>query len=186
VANANIWTALQTFTNASTTLFSSNGSCLYNLLRIPTSTDPVIATVGDIAINTTAASSSIRFHDGTEEAAIYSYTRQSPHFATSTLGGRIVPGQATTTIEGMMYVPQKMRLEKAVCKSYGSDFQFALGTSTEASGTGTLTVRQATTTFTSFTGNIFYAGEALYYFTNATSTAWSRTPCTLLFKTIGE
>jgi len=40
-------------------------------LEIPNSTNPTVDAAGEVAINTTAASSSLRYHDGTAERALY-------------------------------------------------------------------------------------------------------------------
>lgn len=85
LSNANTWTALQSFANASTTMLSSSDTYLYSSLRIPTSTDPSVEAVGKVAINTTQASTSLRYHDGTAERALYPDTDKTFVIASSTL-----------------------------------------------------------------------------------------------------
>ena len=94
VGNANNWTALQTFTNATSTQMSIDAS---GRLYIPAGANPTIGATGDIAINTTAASTSIRFYDGTAERSAYVAKPRTFTFASSTVayyGGTA----ATTTI----------------------------------------------------------------------------------------
>jgi len=69
LGHANTWTALQTFANASTTQLSIDATT--GRLYIPANSNPTIASTGDIGINTTAASSSIRYYDGSAERAVY-------------------------------------------------------------------------------------------------------------------
>ena len=94
VGNANNWTALQTFTNATSTQMSIDAT---GRLYIPAGANPTIGATGDIAINTTAASTSIRFYDGTAERSAYVAKPRTFTFASSTVayyGGTA----ATTTI----------------------------------------------------------------------------------------
>ena len=94
VGNANTWTALQQFNNASSTQLTITAS---GRLYIPAGANPTIAATGDLAINTTAASSSLRYFDGTAERVAYNEIPRTFTFASSTVayyGG----SAATTTI----------------------------------------------------------------------------------------
>ena len=96
-----IWTGFNQFSNVSSTLLSANavwfggtatttigldGSLTLNptaVLTIPYSTNPTISNVAQMAIETT--SSSIRWHDGTAERALFSTVEKSFTISSSTL-----------------------------------------------------------------------------------------------------
>lgn len=100
------FTGLFTVTNASTTLgsFSYASSTLgyfgtlsigtSGRLYIPANTNPTITATGDIGINTTTASSSIRYYNGTAEMALYPTIQKTFTIASTTLWNLT----ATTTI----------------------------------------------------------------------------------------
>jgi hypothetical protein len=54
-------------------------------LIIPNSADPTVNATGKVALNTTSASSSLRFHDGVAERALYPDTQSSILITSSTL-----------------------------------------------------------------------------------------------------
>lgn len=180
LASANDWTALQTFSNASTTKLSSNSTILYNLLRIPTSTDPVISTVGDIAINTTAASSSLEFHDGTEATAVYSIVDRSfTLFASTSLNSNFVIGASTTQQIG--FAGQKSRMDRLMCAATGGTFQMRIGDG--SNWTNTSIFASGTTTVSSFANNTFEAYEPIWIEVRPLTGA-SKLTCTRFFKNI--
>lgn len=68
-------------------------------IEIVNGTNPTVDASGEIAVNTTAASSSIRFHDGAAERALFTTTDKSLALSSSTLaylGG--YSGSGTTTM----------------------------------------------------------------------------------------
>jgi len=95
-ANLTVWggspsNILEIVTSASTTVMSVSNTGAINAgdatsLEIPNNTNPTVDTAGQVAINTTTASSSIRYHDGTAERVVNSiYTKSTGPVASSTL-----------------------------------------------------------------------------------------------------
>jgi len=82
---------LLTATNASTT-----NTSIGTWLSIPNSANPTVGVAGTLAIDTTAASSSLRFHDGTAERSLYSIQYKSFTVASSTwLGAKGATASST-------------------------------------------------------------------------------------------
>lgn len=88
----------------------SNGWGIWQMLKsiakliIPFGANPTVNTQGEIAIDTTAASSSLAFYDGTAERRLYTDNTKSFFISTSTLSS--FNGTGTTTIEmKMVYRP---------------------------------------------------------------------------------
>ena len=94
LGDANIWTALQRFqAGASSTLLTAFGA-----FWAPTSTDPVLSGAGQFAINTTQASTSLRWHDGTAERAVNDAVWRTITIASSTIQQFGGTSSATGTI----------------------------------------------------------------------------------------
>lgn len=72
LANPNTWTGLQTINSASSTNLTVS-----NFLTVPFSTNPILAQSGSLAINTTAASSSVAYYDGTAQRKLFDVTDMS-------------------------------------------------------------------------------------------------------------
>lgn len=87
-AGCTLIAALFTCSNASTTNLSVG-----TWLKIPAATDPSVADSGAFAINTTAASSSLRWYDGTAERAAYDTIGPSFTLASTTalIGTTTIP-----------------------------------------------------------------------------------------------
>lgn len=81
-----------TTTNATSTNLVASGS-----LVIPFATTPSVITSGQTAVNTTAASTSLRFYDGTASRALYSTRSHSLAFASSSLAYAGAYGASGTT-----------------------------------------------------------------------------------------
>lgn len=90
------FTGVATLVNASTTVLTVTTGYLGTILgvidagsatsfEIPNNTNPTIDAAGEIAINTTAASSSIRFATGTTELALYPEKEKSLNISSTTL-----------------------------------------------------------------------------------------------------
>ncbi|OGH87719.1 MAG: hypothetical protein A2206_00995 [Candidatus Magasanikbacteria bacterium RIFOXYA1_FULL_40_8] len=81
---------LGSFGKAWSNLFASGTAYLANVtisdtLTLASSTNPTIDATGEIGINTTNASSSVRYHDGTAERALYSVDYRTITIVSSTL-----------------------------------------------------------------------------------------------------
>lgn len=97
----NIATWFSTTLNAVTS-FVAAGSSTWDFggagsLEIPNATDPTVDATGEIALNTTAASSSIRFYDGTAERVLKPEWSWGATFASSSLAYDGSFGQTGTT-----------------------------------------------------------------------------------------
>lgn len=182
LGNANTWTGVQTFGNATssvmfgTNLFYSASSTIGRLvagtmiatssltavnasttnfsvgtwLGIPTSDDPAINTLGTLAINTTAASSSLRFATTTgNETALFPYFDKPTIHASSTLaydGGYSASG---TTTYNMWNPSRKVALYQIYCKTNTGTVWYEIGTGSASStiqctSTGTLGTKSIT------------------------------------------
>ena len=108
-------------------------------LVIPRSTDPAISATFNLGINSTSASSSLRFFDGTEELSLYASYDRSFSFASSTLAymGAYGASGTTTILLANPYRPQK--LLSFYCKTDS-------GTAHVAFGTGSATTTDANCT----------------------------------------
>ena len=128
-------------------------------LKIPASSDPTVLVTGELAINTTAASSSLRLYDGTEEKALYT-TRPTCIVFTSTTAQTIGGLDATSTVElGTMFHPETWVYGYCYAKNGtgGVDFTDGDGNATNYMPCTTLTT-STRRTFSS--NNTFTMGEA--------------------------
>lgn len=112
LANLNSWTGQQTFTNASSTNFSA-----LTRLWIPNAADPTITLTGDLGINTTAASTSLRFYDGTAERVLNNIKTKSFIVASSTLAYIGAYGAAGTTTLLLWNPERPITLVNATCRT---------------------------------------------------------------------
>lgn len=133
LGNANTWTALQQFSLASSTVFSAynsffGGSATTTIdtagnltvggwLNIPKAANPTIDVSGKLGIDTTAASTSLRYHDGTAERAIYDIKSKSFLVASSTLAYNGAFGAAGTTTLLMWNPLHPITVVSVYCKS---------------------------------------------------------------------
>lgn len=148
--------------------------------EIPSGTNPTVDATGEIAINTTAASSSLTYYDGVEESNIYSIIPSSfTVFATSSLNSKFVINASTTQRIG--FAGQKSRLDRLMCAATGGSFQLRLGDGSNWTATTVFTT--GTTTVTSFTNNTFEAYEPIWFEVRPLTSAQELT-CTRFFKNI--
>lgn len=164
LANPNTWTGLQTITNASTTRLT-----VATEFVLPNSTNPTIANAGEIAINTTSASTSLRWHDGTAERAVSDIVERSFTVASTTAmnGTTTVPlGFAKS---GETWIDSRCDLDQGA-----ADIRFGDGTNymmfMKLTGTAT------TTTFSS--NNVFTMDEAREMQLGSTTPNWNYLTCT--------
>jgi len=154
MANANTWTALQTFAAASSTNFS-----IATWLGIPVSADPTVGTTGTLAINTTAASSSLRYYDGVAERAIYPDGMAGLPFASSTLAYSGAYGAAGTTTMRLIRTSKPLTLTGFYCDTDAGTAYVEFGNGT-ASTTGKCTTGGTLTTPAS--NNTWTMGQAVF------------------------
>ena len=144
MANANTWTALQTFGAASSTYFS-----VATYLGIPSTTP---TTNGELALETTQASTSLRFHDGSAERALYPEIERSFEVGSSTLRDF---ANGTSTIRAANYL-RGMTLLNWYCKTNGTGGTInirwgdgtASSTMTQCNATGVSTTLSSNNTYT--------------------------------------
>lgn len=155
LGNANTWTALQTFqvglvSQASSTITSlqvingtTTNATSTNLsisstgeLFIPSAANPTVGTAREFGIESTAASTSLRFHDGTAERAIFASYDRSFSFASSTLAYQGAYGAAGTTTILLSNPYRPVTLLSFYCKTNS-------GTAYVGFGNGTATTTQA-------------------------------------------
>lgn len=86
-------------------------------LNIPNAADPSVTTTGDIAMNTTAASSSIRYYDGTAERVLNSIVSKPLVYASSTLAYIGSYGTAGTTTVLVLNNLRPMTIYSFYCKT---------------------------------------------------------------------
>lgn len=101
-----------TFVNGSTTALT-----IATDLYIPTATDPTISTTGDLALNTTAASTSLRVHDGTAERVANLILSKSAVMASSTLAYMGSYGAAGTTTVQLWNPPRPITVLAVTCRT---------------------------------------------------------------------
>jgi len=75
-------------------------------LIIPYSTNPTVATAYELDINTTAASTSLRFHDNTAERALYDTVEKTFTIASSTFLAFLGDSATSTIDRGSVFRPQ--------------------------------------------------------------------------------
>ena len=124
--------------------------------EIPNASNPTVNVAGEIAINTTAASSSLRFYDGTAERALFDETDVAFYQATTTS----VAGTTTLKLAGPI---RQTTYTQIGCNSTGGTFNIQLGDGTASSTMITSTDSATLTTFTTLSSNnTFNKGEARY------------------------
>jgi hypothetical protein len=105
--------------NASTNLLAADNLTILSTgeLLVPAAADPTVATANELAFNTTAASTSIRFHDGTAERVFNNIRSAALPLASSTLvyyGGF---GAAGTTTQLVWNPPRPITLLSVTCRT---------------------------------------------------------------------
>lgn len=128
-ANFTFVNNLLTVTNASTTNLSASGTFF-----APTSAATTLASPGQIAVNTSSASSSVQAFDGSEQFGLYKVNSVSFLYSTTTAT------TATTTLQ-VLLGPRGQKFTTVACHSVG-------GTANIQTGSGTA----STTMVTSSTG----------------------------------
>lgn len=136
LGQANTWTGKQTFGAASSTQLSISG-----WLGIPASANPKVGTTGTLVIETTTASSSLRFYDGTAERALYDTFDKPTIYASSTLAYDGAYGASGTTTYSSIWNPSHaLTLVSIYCKTDVGTVWYEVGT-----GSATSTVQCTTT-----------------------------------------
>jgi len=135
-----------------------NGLKVLTELIIPSSTAPSLSNGGDIAINTTAASSSLDYHDGSAQRHLYAEkTITFAYSTTTTVAG-------TTTLQIMGAIRQQTYTQMG-CVSTGGTFNIQIGTGSASSTmvTSTSLTGAGSATFTTLsTNNTFNKGQVKY------------------------
>lgn len=143
-------TNLLTVDNASTTNFSAA-----TWLGIPNNTNPAVAVAGTLAINTTAASSSLAFYDGTAERQLFAETDFAFNYPTTTAAA----GTTTKLISGPI---RSTTYTQIGCLSRGGTAVVQIGNGT-ASSTSVISATGNTTTYTTLSSNnVFDKGVARF------------------------
>ena len=124
---ANVFNALNTFTNSSSTQFTA-----LTRLYIPSAADPTVAFAGDTALNSTLASTSLRIHDGTAERALYVEKDTSGIFASSTLSYLTSFGSSGTTTLTFRNPNRPTTMTRFFCKTTAgtANMEFGNGSAT--------------------------------------------------------
>ena len=125
-------------------------------LAIPQSTNPDFSTGGNLAINTTAASSSIRFQDGTAERNLTDIRQGGFIFSTSTAA--TYQGTATSTISRKIIQPITVINMACTATTTGTAF-LRIGDGTNWSETVPCTTNGVITALS--TNNAFIMGEKM-------------------------
>ena len=142
LANANTWTALQTFTNATSTFFSAS-----TYLRIPSTTP---TTDGELGLNTVQASSSLRFYDGAAVRSLYAEQDRSVILASSTLSA-FANGTSTILLANFL---RPTTITRMYCKTSAGTVTAQLGdgaassTSVTCNATGVDTILTSNNAYT--------------------------------------
>lgn len=120
---------LLTVTNASTTALSATGYLQVPVTTGASTTLPAVS--GSVGVNTTQASSSIRYYDGTAARTLFASQPKSLVLASSTLAYFGVTTSATTTLNVMNSVYQST-ITRYFCKTSAGtvNIQFGNGTAT--------------------------------------------------------
>ncbi len=149
---------------------------------LPSATNPTVDAEGEFAFNTTAASTSIRWFDGTEEVSATSIIDRSfTLMASTSLNSNFIIAASTTQRIG--FAGQKSRLDRLMCAATGGTFQLEMGDGTNWTATNIFAA--GTTTITSFANNTWEAYEPIWIKVRPLTGA-SQLTCTRFFKNIGE
>lgn len=173
LANPNTWTALQTINYATTTGLTVSGQ-----LGIPAAANPTIGTptsgFGVIAVDTTAASSSLHWKESTgNEFAVFASTSVAFNYSTSTPAG-------TTTLV-VAGPTRKLSYSSIGCTSVGGTANIQLGNGT-ASTTMVTSGTSLTTAFTNLGANsTFDQGQSrLFAIGTFSATTVTQVTCSLM------
>jgi hypothetical protein len=172
-AGGNLNMATFSITNVGT-ITATNG--VFNTtLQIPTGTPPAPSVTGQIALNTSAASTSLAFYDGTAIRSNAFQTPRSAIIASSTLAYMNTAfGTSGSTTLNIMNNPYPSTLKRAFCKTNVGTIQFQIG---NGSATTTLSCSTTgadsgviTTTFGSFANVVVVLGSTASSFDRVTLT----------------
>lgn len=144
--------------------------------EIPNSANPTVNASGEIAIDTTAASTSLRFYDGTAERYLYETKPRTFYYATTTS----VAGTTTMRIAGNEHQPTYTSLG---CTSEGGTFNVQIGDGSASSTMHTSSTGNTTSFTTQSSNNSFSMGEVLYIsFGTPSATTIKSLSCTLMYR----
>jgi hypothetical protein len=139
-------------------VFNTNPIFLTSMV-IPTSTNPTVDVVGKIAINTTAASSSIRWHDGVAEQATYSMLEKSLYMTSSTIDKDSNTFKTATTTFEIYNSARGFTVNQFYCKTDTGTLLMRIGDGTNWSSASSCT--NTGTLVTSISNNTFIPREDL-------------------------
>ena len=183
VGNANTWIVLQTFSFASTTRISATGELL-----IPASADPTVdaspvSGTSKVAIDTTAASTSIRANIGGTEYAFYTDKEGTFEIASTTLSAenRTFSGNATSTYD-FWRPSRKTQINSFACKSNAA---LLVRIGDGSASTTQVSASAGWTEATSLSNNLFNRNEQIY-FEVGTSTTANKLRCRVNYTTQAE
>jgi hypothetical protein len=105
--------------NASTNLLAADNLTILSTgeLLVPAAADPTVATANELAFNTTAASTSARFYDGTAERVSNFILSKSAVLASSTLAYMGAYGAAGTTTVQLWNPPRPITVLSVTCRT---------------------------------------------------------------------
>ena len=161
---SNTWASTQTF-SAIAGVIDAGGATSF---EIPNGTDPTVSVAGQVAINTTQASTSLRFYDGTAERVLNARKEFSLPYASTTAAAYGSNNTATTTVRLFARI-RPITLIDAYCKTDAGTFYYRFGDGTNWSETSTCNSTGVRTTFS--TNNTFTMNEEvqMQYGTQASS-----------------
>lgn len=186
----NTWTQLQTFTNgfvsqASSTvsgLFSSvNASSTFSSvltsLWIPNAASPSLSQTGQIALNTTSASSSVSFNDGTAQRYLFDETPSTfVYTATTTTNG--INGTTTLQVAGSI---RYWTMTQIGCNSQGGTANVQVGNGSASTTMVASTQSGTATTFTSLASNNTFNKGQIWYISIGTLSSANLTEVTCTY-----
>lgn len=122
------------------------GATILGFLDIPSATNPTVDAEGEIAINTTAASSSLRYHDGTAERALYPDFQKTLKISTSTILALNGNPAATTTVKLDRTILHPITHTARYCETTTGTWGYIIGNGTASSSYVSCTTTGATAT----------------------------------------
>lgn len=149
LGNSNTWTTKQIFGAASTTQLSASG-----FFEAPSGTTLSLVASGQIGVNTSTASSSLQYYDGTAQRGVYDVTSVSFSYATSSPSG-------TTTVP-IILGPRGQTFVSVACRSVGGTANIQLGSNTASTTMVTSTTGATPTVTTLSANNAFDAWKTAY------------------------
>jgi hypothetical protein len=135
------------------------GLVVLDFLDIPSSTNPTVDAEGELAINTTQASSTIRFHDGTAERSASDRYQKTLKISSSTILalGRNPAGTSTIVLDKALISP--ITHLARYCETTTGTWYYRIGNGTASSSCMACTTSGVTETITNGT---FTYGSKIY------------------------